>query len=207
MQESYEIRLGDALKEAWAIFMKGPEVFVSLTFLYFALVFVLGHLPVLGQLLTFLFSSFLPAAFILAAESGTGRDRLSFESLQKLLPIAPQLLALSVAKSILISLGFMLLFLPGIYAVVVLIFAELYLILKNVPFVDAMKASQKLAHENFLGVLGMVIFCGLLAFSGALMVFVGLLLTIPLAILIPYSIFRRVAADRPVVITPEVVST
>lgn len=215
MNEKFEIRLGDALKDAWAIFMKGPEVFVSLTFLYFAVVFVLGGLPVVGQLISFLFFSLLPAAFILAAESGRGDGKITFESLQKIMPIAPQLLALGVAKSILIMLGFMLLVLPGIYVMVALAFAELFLVLRNTTFVDAMKESQKLAHENFFGVLGMMIVCVMLAVSGALLIGLGLLVSIPVAVLVPYCVFRR-AGERPAVepaspdavkvVTPEVVS-
>jgi uncharacterized membrane protein len=215
MNQKFEIRLGDALKDAWAIFMKGPEVFVSLTFLYFAVVFVLGGLPVVGQLISFLFFSLLPAAFILAAESGRGDGKITFESLQKIMPIAPQLLALGVAKSILIMLGFMLLVLPGIYVMLALAFAELFLVLRNTTFVDAMKESQKLAHENLFGVLGMMIVCVMLAISGALLIGIGLLVSIPVAVLVPYCVFRR-ASERPVVepasaenvkvVTPEIMS-
>ena len=56
------------------------------------------------------------------------------------------ILALGVAKSILIMLGFTLLVLPGIYVMVALAFAELFLVLRGSTFVDAMKESQKLAH-------------------------------------------------------------
>lgn len=202
----YEIRIGDALKEAWAIFMKGPEVFVSITFLYFAVVFVLGHTPVVGQLISFVFFSFLPGAFIVAADSGYGQQKISFESLQRLMPVAPQLIALSVVKSILSGLGFMLLVLPGIYVMIALWFSECFVVLQNKTFVEAMKSSQKLAHENFLGVMGLMIFCFFLAISGFLLVGIGALVTLPLAVLVPYCVFRRISS-REVggVIIPEVV--
>jgi len=99
MGEKYEIRIGDALKEAWAIFMKGPEVFVGITFLYFAVVFVLGYIPVAGQLITFLVFSLIVPAFIVAAQEAEGKDRVSFESLQRLVPLAPQLIALCLVKA------------------------------------------------------------------------------------------------------------
>ena len=204
MQERFEIRLGDAIREAWTIFMKGPEVFVSLTFLYFAVVFVMGSVPLVGNLIAFVFFSLLPAAFILAAESGRGDGKISFESLQKLMPLFPQLLALGIAKSVLIMIGFMFLVLPGIYAMVALAFAELFLVLKNRSFVEAMKDSHRLAHENLFGVLGLLIFCGMLAISGMLLVFIGLLVTIPVAVLVPYCVFKRIDS-RPTVLEPEVV--
>lgn len=207
MQERFEIRLGDALKEAWNLFMKAPEVFVALTFLYFAVFFVLGNLPVIGPLFIFLINCLLLPAFIVAADSGRGEGKISFESLQKLVPLAPQLLAVGIVKSLLMGLGFMLLVLPMFYVMAALAFAELFVVLKGRAFLDALKDSQKLAHENLLGVLGLVLFCWMLGFSGVLLAGLGVLLTAPLAVLTLYCVFKRIAGARPDgVIIPEVVT-
>ena len=205
--ERFEIRLGDALKEAWGIFMKAPEVFVALTFLYFAVVFVLGNLPVVGPLVTFVINWLLLPAFIVAADSGRTEGKITFESLQRLVPLAPQLLAVGIVKSLLTALGFMLLVLPGFYVMAALAFAEMLVVLKGRSFLDALKESQKLAHENLVGVLGMVLFCWLLAFSGFLLVGLGVLLTAPLAVLTLYCVFTRISGARQGgVIIPEVVT-
>lgn len=203
MSEKYvkhEIRLGDALKEAWGIFLKGPEVFVGVTFLYFAVVFTLNHLPVVGQLINIVVFSLLIPAFLLLAASGEGKERITFEALKGLTPHVPQLLALSVVKSILLGIGFMLLFFPGIYVMVACLFAECFVVLAGKPFLDALKASQRLAHENFLGVLGLMIVVVMLAMSGLLLVGIGVLVTLPLALLLLYCVFRRVRAQAPVVV-------
>lgn len=192
MSEKYNIRLGDALKEAWAIFLKGPEVFVGVTFLYFAVVFVLGYLPVVGQLITLLMVSLFIPAYLKLAQEGEGKERITFESLQGLVPLLPQLLALSLVKGILISIGFMLLFFPGVYLIVIFFFAECFAVLKGRAFVDALKDSKRLADQNLLGVLGLTVFLAMLAFSGLLLVGLGVLLTLPLAALVLYCVFRRV---------------
>ncbi len=192
MSERYEIRLGDALKEAWAIFMKGPEVFVGVTFLYFAVIFVMGKIPVAGQLITFLAYSLLLPAFFAAADASTGKDRVTFESLQGLVQLAPQILALSIVKGILLMVGFALLFFPGVYLMVIFFFSELMVVREKKQFVDALKESKKLADHNLFGVLGLVVFCFLLAISGFLLVGIGILVTLPLSSLVLYCVYRRI---------------
>jgi uncharacterized membrane protein len=192
MSEKYEIRLSDALKEAWGIFMKGPEVFVGITFLYFAVIFVIGKIPLLGALVSFLAYSLLFPAYIAAADASTGKEKVTFESLQGLVPLVPQILALSVVKGILLTAGFFLLFFPGLFLMVAFLFAELILVLERKQFVDALKESYRLASQNLLGVLGLLVFVFFLTFSGILLVGIGVLVTLPLSALVIYSVYRRI---------------
>lgn len=187
----YEIRLGDALKEAWAIFCKAPEVFVTYVFGIFALFIVLAQLPLVGPFIGLLLSSLGPAAFFLAAEEGSRRDKITFQSLQALPNLAPQLLILFVVKMILIGAGTLLFVLPGIYLAIIFVFAELFVVLEGRNFIDALKGSKNLVSENFLGVLGLSVFLAILAGSGSLLIGLGLLVTVPVAILTLYSVFKR----------------
>jgi len=92
-------------------------------------------------------------------------------------------------------MGFLLLFLPGVYLMVIFLFAEFFVTLKGKQFVDALKESKKLADQNLLGVLGLVVFTFLLAASGALLVGIGLLVTLPLSLLLLYCVFRRICVQ------------
>lgn len=192
MSEKYEIRLGDALKEAWGIFMKGPEVFIGITFLYFAVVLVVGKIPVVGALVSFLAFSLLLPSYFAAAAASVGKDRVTFESLQNLTPLVPQILALSIVKSILLAAGFTLLFFPGLFLMVIFYFAELILILEKKQFVDSLKESYKLANQNLLGVFGLVCFTFFFTISGLLLVGIGILVTLPLSFLVVYCVYRRI---------------
>jgi uncharacterized membrane protein len=192
MSENFEIRLSDALKEAWAIFMKGPEVFVGFTFLYFAVVIVLGNIPLAGPFVSFLaWACFLPA-IIAAADSSVGKERATFESVLGIGPLVPQVLALGVVKGLILTLGFMLLVLPGIFLAVILIFSELILLLEKRAFVDAMKESYQLASRNLLGVFGLAVFTLFFALSGLMLVGIGVLVTLPLSVLVLYCVYRRI---------------
>ncbi len=192
MTAKYEIRLSEALKEAWAIFCKSPEVFVTFTFALIALFMVLAYLPFVGPLASLLISALGPAAFFVAAEDGFYKDSISFQSLLKLPAVAPQLLMLFVVKAILIGVGFFFLVLPGIYLTVIFAFSELFVVLEGKNFLDALKASKALADHNLLGILGLCFFLGILSFSGSLLIGLGLLVTIPVSLLTLYCVFRRV---------------
>lgn len=191
MSDPYEIRLSDALKDAWAIFTKAPEVFVALAFGIFAACMVLTHLPLVGPLISLLLAALGPASFFVAAEEGSRRGKITFESLKAILPMAPQLLMLFVVKWILIGAGTLLFILPGIYLAVIFVYAELFVVLEGRNFLEALRLSKDLASRSFLSTFGLCFFLAMVAGAGALLVLIGLLLTVPMALLVLYCVFKR----------------
>ncbi len=199
MQEKSEIQIGPALKEAWAIFLKAPEIFVVITFGSVAVSWAGNLIPGVGMLLTVIVASFMPSAFFLAANAAQRKEKISFADLEPLKSLAPQLLMLGVVRAILSSIGFFLLVLPGFYVLLALLFADLYVVQEGRSFLEAMKASHKLFRDNWLGVLGLGFFLGLLCFSGFLLAFIGALLTVPMAFITGYCVFQRMVRGVEVV--------
>jgi hypothetical protein len=193
MSDKYEIQLDTALKDAWGIFCQAPEVFVSITLGLLAVYTMLSYVPLVGPLIGLAASALGPSLFFVAAESGLRKGKISFESLQGVPSLAPQLLALFVVKAILIGMGFFCLVLPGIFLTVIFSFAELYVVLENKSFLDALKASKAMAERNFFGVLGLLAFLGLLGFAGLLVIGLGILVSAPVSALTLYCVFRRVS--------------
>ncbi len=192
MTAKYEIRIGEALRNAWTIFCKGPEVFVTICFASFGCAWVFSHLPAVGTLANILLSALTPAAYYLVADYGSRHEQISFAALEPLPALLPHLLTLSIVKCILLSLGFVCLVIPGIYLAVILSFAELFVVTEKKTFVEAMKASKLLVSQNFWGVLGLCTFLLLLIFSGVLLIGLGVLVTAPLAVVVHYCVFRRI---------------
>lgn len=192
MTTHYEIRIGDALKNAWAIFCKGPEVFVTLSFTGFALAWLFNNIPIGGTLGSILLLTISPIAYILAADHGSRHEQISFNALEPIPALIPQMLTLSILKYFLIALGFLCFILPGIYLAVIFAFAEYFVVLEKKTFLEALKASKHLVSQNFWGVLGLLCFLAVLVFSGILLIGLGLLVTIPLAYLVHYSVFQRI---------------
>src|SRR5262249_36870906 len=125
----------------------------------------------------------------------------SFAALEPLGQLAPQLLTLFLVKFVLLSIGFFLLLLPGVYLAVLFCFAELYVALERKTFWEALQASRALVHGNFFPIFAPLVVLSLLALSGFLLVGIGALATFPLALLAFYCVFRQL--NR--VILPEVV--
>lgn len=198
MSESIPIHVEASFKEAWALFGKAPEVFITIAFALLGAVMVLGSWPVIGQFASLLLSAVGPAAFFLVAQEVASKGSASFESLKGLVPLFPQLLALTVVKSLIVGVGFLLLVLPGIYLCVLLAFADLFVVTENKSFVDALKASRDLVHGSWFRVFGLLIVIGVIAFSGVLLIGIGLLATIPFAALMLFTAFRR--ARSPLVV-------
>ena len=187
MSEYFEIHLEESLKTAWRIFMKSPEVFITISFALMGGAVLLGGVPLASLLL----GSLAPAAIYLAADEANRTGQATFQSLKKIIHIFPQLLALVVVKTIIVSLGFVLLILPGVYLAVLLSFSELYVVLEGKNFLEAMQASRKLVNGRWFAVFGLCIVLAMIGFSGFLLIGIGLLLTIPLAAIALYCVFCR----------------
>lgn len=194
MQPRYEIQIGRSLQEAWQLFLLAPEIFTVLTLFDLFAIFALGWIPGLGLLLNLAVGALALPAFFLIADRLRTQGRASFGDLRELMHPAPQLLAIFVLKSIFLTVGFALLFLPGLFLATIYLFAELFALLHGRTFWEAMEASRRLAQANWFGCFGLLAFCGILAFSGALLAGIGLLLTVPLAALVLYSAFRQITA-------------
>ena len=191
MSEPIEIRLEESLKAAWALFAKSPEVFITIAFAFMGGSMVLGNIPFVGSFTSLLLGALGPAAFFLAADEAHRTGKATFQSLNALTQLFPQLLALFVVKTILVGVGFVLLILPGIYIAVLLVFSELFVVVEGKTFVDALKASRNMVQGNWLAVFGFCLVLAMIAFSGVLLIGLGLLLTMPFAALTLYCVFRR----------------
>lgn len=187
----FPVQLEDRLKEAWGLFAKAPEIFITIAFALFGVSVLLNTMPVVGQLITILLGALGPAAFFLAADECSRTGTACFDSLKKLSNLFPQLLALFVVKTILIGIGFCLLVIPGIYLAVLLCFSELFVVVEGKPFVEAMKASKGLVQGSWWRVFGLFLVVGMIFLSGALLVGLGLLLTAPYAAILLYCAFRK----------------
>ena len=192
---NYEIRIGKYVKEAWEIFMKAPEVFVVSSLVYFVLAIAFGRFPIIGNLLNILLSAFYIPAMYLAADYTRREGKGSFDMMKNALNFAPQAVVESIVSTIFISIGFLLLILPGIYLAVVYIFSKQFIVFKGKNFWEAMEASRKLVNKNWFGVFGLIIVAAIIGFFGFILLGIGILITLPFAILILFCAFADISAQ------------
>jgi uncharacterized membrane protein YedE/YeeE len=86
----------------------------------------------------------------------------------------------ALVSGLLIGLGSVLLVLPGIYLAVSYLFAQLFVVDKNLGFWSAMETSRRLITKKWFSFFGLGLLMFLLILAGLLCFGVGVLATIPL---------------------------
>jgi uncharacterized membrane protein len=97
----------------------------------------------------------------------------------------------SVLTTLIVIGGFILLIIPGIYFGLRLKFASYLVIDKNMPPVDAIKASWKMTKGSVWNLFFFGILLGLINILGFFCLIIGLFITVPLTMLATAFVYRR----------------
>jgi hypothetical protein len=213
MTGKYEIRIGKNLQSAWETFLKAPEIFIALMLGQFALSFVLPKIPGLGVLIWVLVASFTIPSFVLVAEAVRRDGRAKLDCLRPLLSLAPQLIAVFLLKSILVGIGSIILFVPGVYLFTIWAFAEVIATVEKKTFWEAMESSRLLVRGNWFPVFGLVAVALIIVFAGVMLLGVGMLVSVPMGTLLVHAAYRdiraqtgMISAREPEIIDAEIVT-
>jgi len=204
MAANYEVHLGKSLQSAWNTFLKAPEIFIALMLGQFALSFVLPRIPYLGFFLWIFVASFTMPSFILVAEAVRRNGSATFESLRPLLALAPQLVCVFLLKSALVGLGFIILFVPGVYLATIYAFAEVIAVVEKKTFWQSMETSRQVVNGHWFPIFGLVATAVLIVIAGVMVLGVGMLVAVPVATLLLHATYRDIRAQVGVI--PQVVS-
>jgi len=177
----YSISLENVLQTGFNHFRKIPGAYMI-----YSLVFLLAlSNPGTGLILGGpLLIGFFLAAQHLQSGSEAGME-VFFNSFRKFVP----LLILNLLMTLVITLGFLLLVIPGIYFAISYLFAPLFVWFYDVSPVEAITLSRKMVSGNFVQILWIWLLLLALNFLGVLALGVGLLITIPISAFVIYAIF------------------
>ncbi len=175
----YRVNTEDYLRKGLWIFRQKPELFL----IYAAINLV--TFPLGG----FLISGPLTAGFFIVAHRiNRGRSVLIdhfFDGFRYFIA----LFLLIPVSALIISIGFMVFIIPGIYLSVGYTFAMLFIIFGKVDFWEGMELSRKMVGPEWFNIFILTLVLGLLNFIGALAFGVGLLFTIPISFCALYAAF------------------
>lgn len=101
----------------------------------------------------------------------------------------------SILVTLAIVVGFVLLIVPGIIAMLFFMFSTFIVIDRGLGPIDAMKASMRITAGYRWPLLGLVILLALIVLAGAIAFFVGLLVAMPIAML-AFTHAYRVLSNR-----------
>jgi uncharacterized membrane protein len=173
--------LGDYFKTGWGLFKQYPTGFVGFCLINLLIQGVLNSLSYVGVAAAaaistpLLMGNFIVSAKLLHGQAPEFRD--FFTGFQYFLP----LLLLSVVAGVFISIGTLLLIIPGVYLAVAYLFASYLVVDRRMDFWPAMELSRRTVNPRWFGFFAFVLLVAVLNLAGAVLLGVGLLVTIPLS--------------------------
>jgi uncharacterized membrane protein len=172
-----KVRAGQCLAEGWQLFAQDAGIYVG----YTLILAILLTIPVINTLTPILH------AILIAGHYNVALRRLrnlpvTFGDVfigwrESLVP----LLLTGLFTSVLITLGFFLLVIPGLYLFVSYVFAIPLVIDQGLDFWPAMEASRKLIHRRWFDLFLLQLVLAGLSFVGSIPMGWGLLITVPLS--------------------------
>lgn len=211
-----EFTAGSAIRFGWETFKKRPWFFVGATVVILFAYGVIGAITngidaavggspeepsLIGGLINLALSTFVGMgvmAFFLAAH-----DNPETVDLAVLWYPRPfwKFLATSILFSLAIGIGFVLLIVPGILAMIFFMFASLIVIDRELGPIEAMKESMAIGRGYRWPLLGLIVLAALIMMAGLLALFVGILVAMPVAGLAfthAYRVLSRTDGRKPI---------
>jgi len=177
----FDISIESLLQVGFNQFRKAPgELIIYSIICAFALSNPLSGLLLGGPLIT---------GYFIYAHGLKRAERPGFNSFFLAFDRFTPLLLLHLLTGIIVSLGLLLLIIPGIYFSVSYMFAYFFVWFYDVPPTEAIRLSRKMVSGNFTQMLALWLILLALNLAGTLAFGVGLLITLPLSGCILYAAF------------------
>jgi uncharacterized membrane protein len=196
------VPIGDAYSWGWKKFTEnaGAWIVIALVVVAIYLISALIRLPFADSIIVVLLLSGIGALAGFAAQYGLVRASLLTANGEKptvgrawdLKDFGPFLIA-AILEGVIVTIGFILCFLPGLAALVLLWFTPFFVIDKGLPPIDALKASVDLVTKNLGGIILFLIVSVAIYALGAALCGIGLLVAGPVVLLATAFVYRRLA--------------
>jgi uncharacterized membrane protein len=177
------LRPGEYLKTGWQVFKQYPWGFAGFTLLYLVILAVISYPRGIGWLAAACIHEPLIAGFIIVTaklmqqKGPTFSDFFGGFQFRYFLP----LVLLGLVSRVLITIGLILLIIPGLYLAVSYIFAPLLVVDQRLDFWPAMEQSRKFITARWFSFFAFLLLLVLVNLAGLLALGVGVLVSIPVS--------------------------
>ena len=175
----YRIRPGDYLKAGWELFRQNTAGFIGFSVVALIIIFALNAKAGLGQVLGYIVGPPLWAGFIIVAMKLLLQQPTEVNDFTNGFKFILPLVLYSVVSSIFITVGFVLLIVPGLYLLVGYLFTSWLILDRKLDFWQAMELSRKTVHKHWFEVFGFFLLLCVINFGGLLLLGLGTLVTVP----------------------------
>ena len=105
-------------------------------------------------------------------------------------------LGVSILVGVIVSIGFILVIIPGIIAMTMLIFASYLVIDRDLGPIAAIKESMRITKGHRWGLLGLILLAIVINILGAICLVVGIFVTIPVSTLAVIHAYRTLSQQK-----------
>jgi hypothetical protein len=175
----YHIRPGYYLKAGWELFKQNVAGFIGFTVVAMIVLLALNAKAGLGQILAYIIGPPLWAGFLIVAMKLLLNQLTQVNDFTSGFKFVLPLVLYSVVSSVFISVGLVLLIVPGLYLLVGYMFTSWLIVDRGLDFWQAMELSRKTVHKHFFEVFGFFLLLCLINFGGLLLLGLGMLVTVP----------------------------
>jgi uncharacterized membrane protein len=204
-----EFSVGSAVRYGWETFKKRPWFFVGASVVIFVAYMIAGGISsgidavvgatpedpsLIGGVVNFALSTLIGmgvVAFYLAAHDNPETVELS--ALWHPQPFW-KFLGASILVGLAVGIGFVLLVVPGLIAMVLFMFATFIVIDRGLGPIEAMKESMRIGRGHRWTLLGLVAVLLLIVIAGFVAVFVGILVAMPISTLAFAHAYRELSS-------------
>jgi len=179
ISEGYQVNVQDSIKQGWEMFKLHIGEFVGYTLIIFVLSALCSKMGAFGSIVFSAVAAPFYAGYAIVAFNLLSGKPLQFGDFFKGLNYFLPLFLAGLASGVLVSLGFALLILPGIYLAVCYMFVTLLIVDHRMEFWDAMETSRKIVSKNWFALFGLAFALFAVNLLGMLALVVGLLVTVP----------------------------
>ena len=163
----------------WGLFWSEPGLFIAYTALLLLASLLIHAIPILGQVIALLLCGPLFAGYFTAYRrrlQGEPIELCTFlESFRNPLP----LILIGTVSTLLITLGFMLFFIPGVYLLVSYLFGIPLVVDRRRDFWEAMEESRQFVGPEWFNWFGVALILGVINLVAAIPAGLGWLLSMP----------------------------
>ena len=199
LKNLYQVKSVGYIKQGWEILNQNIGMFIGFTLIWVIITVIfyqiqqtvlyldfksiaMGLIIVISvYVVTAAINVPLMAGFIIVAFKTIKNQQIKFKDFFKGFEYFFPLFLCGIVMNILVTIGTILLLIPGIYLTVSYLFVTPLLLDRKLDFWQAMEGSRKLITVKWFSVFGFCLFLILINTLGALPYFVGLLITIPLS--------------------------
>jgi len=192
IENGYKFHFEQYLSEGWDTFRKSPVQFILYTLIIAVVSGILSRIPGLGEVASMFISPILSAGFFMGIHQLDQTGNLEIRDFFTAFDDWLQLFLFSLVATLLLALGFILLFFPGLWLAVGLSFGYPLVVFARFEFWDAIKSSVTLITKNWFSFFGLLFVLLLINIVGALVLGVGLLVTIPFSFAVIYAAYKDI---------------